>query len=111
MALHPDTDNNTTTNQPINQISLCRHRGNKRPISCQSASSDKGLRTNQLSVWIFWGNEQPISSLSGLHGVTAWPMSARQDRTVNPETVHTEAKRHTGESEDVREALLRREMF
>lgn len=75
MALHPDTDNNTTTNQPINQISLCRHRGNKRPISCQSASSDNGLRTNQLSVWIFWGNEQPISSLSGLHGVTAWPMS------------------------------------
>ena len=37
--------------------------------------------------------------------------AARQDRTVNPETVHTEAKGDTGESEDVREACLRREMF
>lgn len=117
----------TTTLLPANQVSPCLRRGNKRPISCHGASRDKGRRTNQLSVWICWRNEQPLSCLSGLHGVTAWPMSglsgctegvsvcrgpisgsvlpagagdwwlgaaaARQDRTVNPETVHTEAKR------------------
>ncbi|KAF3834445.1 hypothetical protein F7725_025649 [Dissostichus mawsoni] len=69
MALHPDTEQHYY--QPTNQSDL---------------SLDKGLRTNQLSVWIFWGNEQPISSLSGLHGVTAWPMSAapRGERLPRP---------------------------
>lgn len=66
----------TTTLLPANQISLCLRRGNKRPISCPCASSDKRQGANQLSVWFCWGNEQPLSGLSGLHGVTAWPMSA-----------------------------------
>lgn len=37
--------------------------------------------------------------------------AARKDRTVNPETVHTEAKEHTGEPEDVRKARLQWEVF
>lgn len=38
-------------------------------------------------------------------------VAARKDRTVNPETVHSEAKGHTGESEDECEARIRRDMF
>lgn len=128
MALHLDTDNNTTTVQ-----------------SSLTLSPPRKWTTNQLSVWVFGGNEQPFSGLSGLHGVSVWPISGpsgctervsvcrgpisssvlpagagdwwwgavatRQDRTVNPETLHTEAKGDTGESEDVYRAWLRSEMF
>lgn len=59
MALHPDTDNNTTTDQ--SQLSA----GSTAEINSQSAArlppGDKERRANQVSVWVCCvGNKQPI---------------------------------------------------
>lgn len=104
-----------------NQLSVWMYwRGSSQPISCLSGLHGEARLTNQLPVWLAprgWASAEAQSTAQcclPVPGNWWWGSRcrARQDRTVNPETVRTEAK---GDIRWVRGCAerpgLRREMF